>query len=194
MEDKKAAPGCWMTFMFAVMMWIFVLDSLGVFTINDRLLIGSLFLIMYPVWVKGADLYYKCDDAVMGHFYMVFGITFAGLVGIGYVVLFFSHAIPGWAMDERFFGVIYLVGGVFLIPTVPSLMYMDKVNMVTWSLCTVWLINGGIYYFYYSIILYWINIICCCLVAVGVTYMMLNEAYLMSYGRPLPMGRPLKEE
>ncbi len=113
MEDKKAAPGCWITFMFAVMMWIFVLDSLGVFTINDRLLIGSLFLIMYPVWVKGADLYYKCDDAVMGHFYMVFGITFAGLVGIGYVVLFFSHAIPGWAMDERFFGVIYLVGGVF---------------------------------------------------------------------------------
>ncbi len=66
--------------------------------------------------------------------------------------------------------------------------------MVTWSLCTVWLINGGIYYFYYSIILYWINIICCCLIAVGVTYMMLNEAYLMSYGRPLPMGRPLKEE
>lgn len=182
-----------MTFMFTVMMWIFVLDCLGILTVNDRLLIGSLFLIMFPVWVKGADLYYKCNDAVMGHFYMVFGITFTGLVGIGYIVLFFSHVIPGWEMHEYFFGIVYLVGGVFLIPTVPSLLYMDKVNMVTWFLCTVWLINGGIYYFYYSIVLYWINIICCCLVAVGVTYMMMNEAYLMRCGRPLPMGRPLKE-
>ena len=49
MEDNKAAPGCWMTFMFAVMMWIFVLDSLGVFAGDDYLLAGSLFLMMFPV-------------------------------------------------------------------------------------------------------------------------------------------------
>jgi hypothetical protein len=174
-------------------MWMFVFSYLGMFSGDMYLIFGLVMLVTLPLWVKGANLYYQSGNTFMGHFYMVFGIMFAGIIAVCYIALYLSHVFPALVMDERVMGIFYLVAGVFLIPTVPSYLYLDKVNLITWSGCTIWLFAGGIFYFYYtSVILYWINVVCCVLVAIGVTYMMVNEAYQMCYGRSLPMGKPLK--
>lgn len=189
----KVTPGPMIDFILSVCMWMFACAYLGLFGGDCYLLYGAVLVISLPFWVKAANMSYNIGNPIMGHFYLVFGIMLAGFAGVSYIVLYFSHVFPELVMDERILGVLFLIAGLFLIPTLPSMLYMDKVNMVTWTVCTIWYIFGGISYFVPNVMfLYMVSVVCCLIASFGVTYMMLNEAVLMCYGKPLPMGKPVK--
>jgi len=190
MERKVINPGAFCTFVFAVILWICSFDYLGVFTGDNYLVYSAIDLVGFISWLIGAKYYYEADNAIMGHFYMVFGIMFGGFLGSTYLVFYISHIFPSLVMDTRILGVIYLVGGIFVIPTLPAFLYVDKVNLITWTACTLWLLVGGISYFAYSYLVYILSLVFCLISTVGVTYMMLSEATEMCYGKGLPMGKP----
>lgn len=198
MEDnnKQAVnPGCWILYIFTAVMWMFSMIYLNLLKGDNYLIYGLVLLVTLPFWIKAAGQYYQCGDAVMGHFYMVCGVLFGGFVAVVYLGLYLGHVFPALAMDETIMGMLYLTGGLFFLPTVPSFLYMDKVNLVTWTVCTVWLIEGGIAYFFPAVmILYYISMICCILITIGVTYMMFNDTCIMCFGKGLPMGKPVKGE
>lgn len=198
MEETRKAPnpGCWITFVFAAIMWVFTLMYFGVFQGDNYLTYGILLTVSLPFWVKSANMYYATGnpyDVISGHFYMVFGILFGGFVGFGFLGAYLGHIFPTLAQDERIMGVMYLIGGLFLLPLLPSNLYLDKVTCVTWLIGTVWLITGGIWYFRMdSMILYYANMVCCTAMTLGVTWMMINETCIMTYGKGVPMGKPFK--
>lgn len=196
MEDNNRQavnPSCWVLYIFTAVMWMFSMIYLNVLQGDYYLICGLILLVSLPFWIKAANQYYQNGDVVMGHFYMVCGVLFGGFIAVVYLALYLGHIFPTLVMDERIMGMLYLTGGLFFLPTVPSFLYMDKVNLVTWTVCAIWLIEGGIAYFFPDIIiLYQIGMICCITITAGVTYMMLNEARMMCLGKGLPMGKPVK--
>lgn len=190
-ETRGINPGPWLLYMFAAQMWLTVLTMLEVLQGDYYLLVGAISLISLPFWIKASNMFYKNGDELSGHFYMVFGLLFAGFVGISYVVLYFGHVFPALAADERILGFLFLTGGIYLIPSVPSFLYMDKISFFTWTICAVWLVLAGILYFVpVSAALFTANLVLCIVFTLGITYMMLNEIFLMAYNKPLPMGKP----
>ncbi len=194
MENKKMSdPGCWCTFIFAALMWMSVASSLGILQGDMYLMVGVISLITLPFWIMAAKMYYNVGNDIMGHFYMVFGILFGGLCGSAHIVLYLGHVFPALAVSENVVGIFYLVGALFMLPIIPSLFYMDIINLITWLACTLWMLAGGLLYFFStSTVLYLVYVISCIILTIGITYMMFNEAVFACYGKHLPMGKPLK--
>lgn len=192
-NNQAVNPGCWILYVFTTVMWMFSMMYLNMFQGDNYLMYGLLLLVSLPFWIMAAVQYYRCGDMVMGHFYMVFGVLFGGFIAVAYLGLYLGHIFPALAMDETIMGMLYIAGSLFCLPTVPSFVYMDKVSMVTWTLCTVWLLEGGISYFFpEAAILYQISMLLCLVITVGITYMMLNDTCVMCFSKGLPMGKPIK--
>ena len=195
--NKRPNPGPWVYFVFAMIMWITLFMFLGIFSGDNYLLYGTISAVSLPFWIKAAKDYYAMEDPYMdinGHLFMAFGILFGGMIGFGYLAAALGHIFPNVLLqDEKMFGLMYLVAGVYMIPMLPSLLYMDKVSCITWTVCTFWLLDGGLLYFFpNSLIIYYINIVGCALMTLGVTWMLINEVCLMCYGKGAPMGKPFK--
>ena len=193
--NNKPNPGPWATLMFASIMWVFSAMYLGLFKGDNYLMYGVILAVSLPFWVKAANDYYAMEDPYMiisGHYYMAFGFLFGGMMGFGYLACALGHVFPIVLQDETVFGVIFIVGGVFLLPQIPSMLYLDKVSCITYVIADIWLF-GGIYYFIPdSVFLYYLNVVCCLVMTVGVTWMMINESAIMVYGKGVPMGKPFK--
>ena len=197
MEKKAVNLGPWATFMFATIMWFFTFMYLGVFQGDNYLMYSVIFAVSLLFWIKAANMYYATGDtydALNVHYYMAFGILFGGMAGFGFLALYLGYVFPALAQDEAIMGIFYLIGGVFLLPTIPSLFYMDKVSCITYLIATIWLLVGGIWYFNMnSAFLDSVNIYCCTAMTLGIIWMMIDEVAKMCCGKGVPMGKPFKK-
>lgn len=97
-------------------------------------------------------------------------------------------------LDFAIQGVIFLIGGIYLVVTTPSLVYADKVNLITWVFCTVSCIAGGLSYLGVAPdAMYMASLVGCAVTIAGVTYLTLDATLAQCYGFHLPMGKPIKE-
>lgn len=78
--------------------------------------------------------------------------------------------------------------------TLPSLVYADKMNLFTWTFCTVWCIADGLSYLGVApCATYMASLVGCAVTTAGVTYMTIDATLAQCYGFHLPMGKPIKE-
>ena len=196
MSTKKPIhPGPWCTFLFAAMMWVFTFSEFGLFGGDDSLLLALILLVSFPFWIKAGEAYCRLGDLVNGHMYIGLGILFGGFFTAAYLVLYLGHWVPALTIRETILGVLFLAGGLYMLPAVPKFLTFDKVNFTTWFGLAVWLLLGSFSYFFPKIAFWdYVNMVCCVVVTASSTWATFHEVAIICYGKGIPMGEPFRHE
>lgn len=190
---KAYDPGNWFWFVFAITCYLTMASYLGMFQGDNSIVMGIICIATYPLYLIAGKYYVEAGNGMIAMYCYAFGMLFGGLWGAASTITSLFQ-LQGIFFDYAIQGVIFLAGGIYLAITIPSMVYADKVNLITWTFCTVWCVCGGLSYLgVLADLMYMLSVVGCGITTIGVTYMMLDALLATFYYMHLPMGKPIKQ-
>ena len=183
-----ADPGGALLFIFSMEVISFWATYLGSFGEGTYLILGCLMLAVYPVYLIGAVLYYKRDDAYMGNCYLIFGSLFGGIFGLVYIALHFGMLF-NWNMNISILSLPMFWGSLAVFAMLKPMLGGPALPLFIYTVAAVWLMTYGLELlavgmpFIYTID-QWLSLI----VGIGTAYLFINDLLVSGGSKGLPMG------
>lgn len=183
-----ADPGGAMLFVFSMEVISFWAVYLDVFSEGTYLVLGCLMLAVYPVYLIGAFIYYKRNDAYMGNCYFIFGSLFGGIFGLIYIALHFGFLF-GWDMNISILAIPMFWGSLAVFALLKPMFKGPVIPLVVYGIAAIWLFTYGLELLSVgSLIIFTVNKYLSLIVGVGTAYLFVNDLLLSAGDRGLPMG------
>ena len=162
-----ADPGGALLFIFSMEVISFWATYLGSFGEGTYLILGCLMLAVYPVYLIGAVLYYKRDDAYMGNCYLIFGSLFGGIFGLVYIALHFGMLF-NWNMNISILALPMFWGSLAVF----AMLKTYGLELLAVGMPFIYTIDQ------------WLSLI----VGIGTAYLFINDLLVSGGSKGLPMG------
>ena len=145
-------------------------------------------LAVYPVYLIGAFIYYKRNDAYMGNCYFIFGSLFGGIFGLIYIALHFGFLF-GWDMNISILAIPMFWGSLAVFALLKPMLKGPVIPLVVYGIAAIWLFTYGLELLSVgSLIIFTVNKYLSLIVGVGTAYLFVNDLLLSAGDRGLPMG------
>lgn len=123
-----ADPSPGVSFIFALLCFVFWLSMTGRLDDGANLTMGSIQVACFVFYTISAVIYFKQGLAVAGNTYVVFATCFGGIGGFTNIASYIAN-LNGLPFDTKATGVVNLLAGLFLLMQLFSMLYTaDKVT------------------------------------------------------------------